>query len=172
MRKLQVAVIGDSETNKEAYDFCEQLGIFLARSGFIVITGGRGGVMEAVCKGAFNANGITIGVLPSDTHKDANNYCSVVIPTGMGHTRNSIIAQSADIVIAIGGQAGTMTELGFAWIYNKPVICVREFGGWSSKLSNQNIDTRRNEPIIGVDSMEELKKQILKIAKNMSNDKT
>jgi len=172
MRKLQVAVIGDSQTNKTVYDFCEQLGIFLAQSDFTVITGGRGGVMEAVSKGAFTANGLTIGILPSDELNDGNKYCYSVIPTGMGNSRNSIIVQSADIIIAIGGQAGTLSELAFSWISNKPIICVEKFGGWSSKLSGQIVDSRRNEPIIGVNTLEELKSQVLYIAKSINLNKS
>jgi len=164
MRRLQVVVIGDAQADKEKFDFCEQLGRYLAKNEYTVITGGRSGVMEAVSKGAYHAGGITVGILPGEDFHEANPWCNVVIPTGMGHTRNSFTALSADIVISIGGKAGTLTELGFAWIYNKPIIAVKQFGGWSENLSDKKIDDRRTGNIIAVDSFDALKIQLQKVA--------
>ena len=167
MRNLQVVVIGDAQANKDKYEFCEQLGNFLAEHDFTVITGGRTGIMEAVSKGAYLAGGMTIGILPSTNLRDANPWCKAVIPTGLGHTRNSLTALAADIIISIGGKAGTLTELGFAWIYNKPIISVTTFGGWSERLSGQEIDERRPDNIIAVDSMNELKIEVERIANTL-----
>jgi uncharacterized protein (TIGR00725 family) len=167
MRNLQVVVIGDAQANNDKYDFCEQLGNYLAIKGYTVITGGRTGVMEAVSKGAYQAGGWTIGILPSANLSDANQWCKAVIPTGLGHARNSLTALSADIVISVGGKAGTLTELGFAWIYNKPIISVTNFGGWSEQLKDQKLDDRRTDKIIRVESLNELKIQIQKIANTL-----
>jgi uncharacterized protein (TIGR00725 family) len=167
MRNLQVVVIGDAQADKDKYDFCIQLGTFLAQKGYTVITGGRSGVMEAVSKGAFTAGGLTIGILPSINFSDANPWCKVVIPTGLGHSRNSLTALSADIVISVGGKAGTLTELAFAWIYDKPILAVTSFGGWSDQLSDQRIDDRRSDNLIAVNSMEELKIQIERISETL-----
>jgi len=164
MRNLQVVVIGDAHADKEKFDFCEQLGNYLGEKGHIIITGGRSGVMEAVSKGAYKAGGITVGILPSANLEDANPWCRVVIPTDLGHGRNSITALSADVVISIGGKAGTLTELGFAWIYNKPIISFTQFGGWSEILSSQQIDDRRPDNIIAVDSLDALKIHLESIA--------
>jgi len=169
-RKLQVAVIGDAQADKEKFDFGEQLGKYLGEKGYTVITGGRTGIMEAVSKGASEAGGITVGILPSSNFQDANLWCNIVVPTGMGHARNSLTALSADVVISIGGKAGTMTELGFAWIYNKPIIAVTLFGGWSKNLADQKIDDRRTGHIIAVDSLDELKNQLESIANILKKD--
>jgi uncharacterized protein (TIGR00725 family) len=169
-RKLQVVVIGDAQADKEKFDFCEKLGKYLGEKGYTVITGGGTGVMEAVSKGACSAGGITVGILPSNDLQDANRWCNIVVPTGMGHARNSLTALSADIIISIGGKAGTLTELGFAWIYNKPIIAVTLFGGWSESLADQKIDNRRTEHIIAVDSLDELKNQVDSVANILKKD--
>lgn len=159
---LQVTVIGDSKADAEKYSFCEKLGQMLARMNAIVITGGRSGVMEAVSKGAFESGGNTVGILPGNEKSEANQYCRVVIPTGMGHGRNALTVMAADLVIAIGGQAGTLTEMAFAWMYNKPIITIQRFNGWSAKMSGRKFDSRREDQIIGVTSWEELKQEIEK----------
>ena len=167
MRYLQTAIIGDSTIDSEQYDFCENLGAFLASRRIIVLTGGRGGVMEAVSKGVFINGGISVSILPSDTADQANEYSTVVIPTGMGDTRNSLLVRSGDIVITIGGKAGTLSEISFAWIYNKPLIAVKQFGGWSAKLSDLQLDDRRTDTIIGVTGFKELETAIIQITENL-----
>lgn len=167
MRKFQVVVIGDAMADKEEYEFAEKLGRYLGTKGYTVITGGRSGIMEAVNKGAFEAGGITVGIIPGADFSQANSWCSVVIPTDLGHARNSITALSADVIISIGGRAGTLTELGFGWIFDKPIISVSQFGGWSADLSGKRIDDRRPDNIISVDSLEALKEELEKIV-NMS----
>lgn len=163
MRRFQVVVIGDASAEREAYRFAERLGQYLGKKGYTVITGGRSGIMEAVNKGASEAGGLTIGIIPGADFSQANSWCSVVIPTDLGHARNSITALSADLIISIGGKAGTLTEIGFGWIFNKPIISVSQFGGWSAELSGKNIDDRRTDNIIAVDSFEALKAELEKI---------
>jgi uncharacterized protein (TIGR00725 family) len=167
MRNLQVVVIGDTQSDTEKSAFCEALGYYLGAKGYTVITGGRSGVMEAVSKGAFHTRGVTVGILPSAELKDANPWCKVVIPTDLGHARNSFTPLSGDVVIAVGGQAGTLTEMGFAWIHNKPIIAVTRFGGWAKALANEKIDDRRTDNITAVDSLEELKIQIERIVNDL-----
>jgi uncharacterized protein (TIGR00725 family) len=164
MRKFQVVVIGDAMADMARYRFAERLGQYLGKKGYAVITGGRSGIMEAVSKGAFEAGGITVGIIPGNDFSQANSWCSVVIPTGLGHARNSITALTADVIISIGGKAGTLTELGFGWIFNKPIISVSQFGGWSADLSGKRIDDRRPDKIISVDSLKALKVELEKIA--------
>ncbi len=157
MAELQVTVIGDSTAGGEKQKFCVQLGAMLAELGCILITGGRGGVMEAVSEGCSDAGGITVGILPSADKRDANPYCRIVIPTGLAHSRNSLTVLAADVVIVIGGQAGTLTEMGFAWIYHKPVIAVTTFGGFAAQYAGKKLDSRREDTIRGVSSLKELR---------------
>lgn len=164
MRKFQVVVIGDARADMAKYRYAERLGAYMGKKGYAVITGGRSGIMEAVSKGAFEAGGITVGIIPGSDFSQANSWCSLVIPTDLGHARNSITALSADVIISIGGKAGTLTELGFGWIFNKPIISVSQFGGWSADLSGKKIDDRRTDNIIAVDSFEALKVELEKIA--------
>jgi uncharacterized protein (TIGR00725 family) len=159
---LQITVIGDSHADPEKYSFCEQLGKLLAKMNIIIITGGGSGVMEAVCKGAFQSGGHTVGILPGPDKMKANKYCRVVIPTGLGHGRNSLTVMAADLIIAVGGQTGTLTEMGFGWLYNKPIIAVKGFGGWSEKMSGKSFDSRREGNIKGVNTFQELKQEIEK----------
>lgn len=163
MRKFQVVIIGDARADEAEYEFAERLGEYLGKKGYTVITGGRSGIMEAVSKGAIEAGGITVGIIPGADFLQANSWCSVVIPTDLGHARNSITALSADVIISIGGRAGTLTELGFGWIFGKPIISVSQFGGWSADLSGKRIDDRRTDRIIEVDSLEALKFELEKI---------
>lgn len=163
-RAAIVAIIGDSETtNVEELTFAEKLGEELARMGFVIITGGRGGVMEAVCRGAKRAGGITVGILPGFGKDEANEFVDIVIPTGIGWARNQIVVLAADLVIAIGGKSGTLSELAYAWMYNKPIIAIRGFGGWSESLAGKRIDDRRGDVVYSAESVED----VTRIAKEL-----
>jgi hypothetical protein len=85
--------------------------------------------MKAVCKGAKEGNGITIGILPGNERAEANEFVDIAIPTGIGHRRNFLVVNSGDVVIAIGGRQGTLNEISFAMIFNKPLILVKNTGG-------------------------------------------
>jgi uncharacterized protein (TIGR00725 family) len=100
----------------------QQLGGLLAGAGYAIICGGLGGVMEAVCRGASEKNGLTIGILPGDNARDANPYVQIVIPSGMGSGRNLLIIRSSDAVIAVNGGYGTLSEIAFALQLEKPLI--------------------------------------------------
>ena len=165
---LQITVVGDSTADGEKYNFCLKLGKLLAGMKVVVLTGGRSGVMEAVCRGAFEAGGITVGILPGPSSGEANPFCRVVIPTGMGHGRNILTILPADLVIAIGGKAGTLSEMCFAWIHKKPMIVVRKFGGWAEKLAWKRIDERGTDPVIEVNSLEEIREVISKLIQEKS----
>ena len=111
---LIIAVIGGSDPPPEALTNAYQVGKELAQRGAIVICGGLSGVMEAVCKGASDAGGTTIGILPGDDPGIANAYVSIPIATGLGYARNAIITKAARAVIAIDGAFGTLSEIGHA----------------------------------------------------------
>jgi uncharacterized protein (TIGR00725 family) len=94
----------------------------LAEAGAVLVCGGRGGVMEAACRGAKSANGLTIGILPGKSWSEANPYVDIPIVTGIGEARNAIITRTAQAVIAIGGSYGTLSEIAFALSFGTPVV--------------------------------------------------
>ncbi len=124
MKKV-IAVIGGRRVEKSLLQEAEKVGTLIARNGIALVCGGLGGVMEAVARGARAEDGITIGILPQDHKKDANQYIELPIVTGMGIGRNVILARTADLVIAIGGEYGTLSEIAFSLQMNKPVIGIR-----------------------------------------------
>lgn len=162
MKISQVAVIGStvSSCTEAMYEFGVQLGKALADLDLTVINGGGTGTMEAVFKGVHQSEhyrkGMAIGITPFDTKEGANEFCDIIIPTTIGYARNSIVANSGDLVIALGGSAGTLSEIAFAWSWNKPILGVVGFGGWSEKIAGQTIDHRRDDVIIPVHSIEEI----------------
>ncbi len=106
----------------------EQIGTEIARQHAILVCGGRGGVMEAACRGAKHTGGTTIGILPG-SGDEGNAFLDVCIPTRLGHMRNYLVAQSGDVVIALGGRFGTLNELSYAFMLGKPVVLVEGTGG-------------------------------------------
>jgi len=119
---MRISVIGsgsalDAETEADA----EAVGRLLAERGHTVVCGGMAGVMEAVCRGAREAGGETIGILPVDDVSAANDHVTTPIATGMGHARNVLVPLNGEAVIAITGSGGTLSEIGFATVYDRPV---------------------------------------------------
>jgi len=122
MNKHIIGVIGGREVKKELLTVAETVGRMIAERGILLICGGLSGVMEAVSRGAKQAGGTTIGILPHDTKDKANRYIDIPIATGFGIGRNIIIVRSSDVIIAIGGEYGTLSEIAFALQLGKPVI--------------------------------------------------
>ncbi|MCK4397220.1 TIGR00725 family protein [candidate division WOR-3 bacterium] len=120
--KIIIGVIGSSTCSSSVSEVAYIVGKEIARKNAILICGGRGGVMEAACKGAKEEKGITIGVLPGNDKETANPYIDIPIVTGMGEARNVIIARSSDAVIAIAGKYGTLSEIAFALRFDVPVV--------------------------------------------------
>jgi uncharacterized protein (TIGR00725 family) len=121
-RLLIVGVIGGRRPAPEEMERAELVGRRLAQLGAVLICGGCRGVMEAACRGAKAAGGLTIGVLPGSDRDAANPYVDLPIVTGIGEARNSVIARTARAVVAIGGSYGTLTEIGYAIAFGTPVI--------------------------------------------------
>ena len=121
-KKKLIAVIGGSQASQKEISLAEEVGCQLAKKGAILVCGGLGGVMEAACRGASSEGGITIGILPGENRREANNYVQIPIVTGMGYARNVAVVKSAQAVIAIGGSYGTLSELGHALQSGIPVI--------------------------------------------------
>ena len=122
MEKAIIGVIGSALAKDKAYDAAMEVGRLVAGRGATVLTGGLGGVMEAACKGAREAGGRTIGILPGFDTRDANPYVDIPIITGLNHARNIIVVRSSDALIAVGGEYGTLSEIAFALKLGKPVI--------------------------------------------------
>jgi uncharacterized protein (TIGR00725 family) len=122
-----VAVCGPGEATAEQEAVAEAVGAGLARAGAVLVCGGLGGVMEAACRGASGAGGLTIGLLPGLDRSAANPHVAVAIPTGMGELRNGLIVRAADAIVAVGGGAGTLSEIAFALKAGRPVIGIGTF---------------------------------------------
>jgi len=122
LKNKRIGIIGTGIADKEIYESAYKVGKLLAEKGAIIYTGGLGGVMEAASKGAFEAGGITVGILPGHKAEDANPYIKILVLTDMGHARNVILIRSVEIVVAIAGGYGTLSEIALALKMWKPVI--------------------------------------------------
>ncbi len=117
-----IGVIGDSDPSPETTSLAEEAGAEIARAGAVLVCGGLGGVMQAAARGAKEAGGLTVGVLPSYDAQSANPFIDIPIATGMGHARNVIIAATAHALIAMAGSYGTLSEIALGLKLGKPVI--------------------------------------------------
>ncbi|MCA9689198.1 MAG: TIGR00725 family protein [Myxococcales bacterium] len=155
-RRATVAVIGGADEPAGILAAAEALGAGVIAAGHRLITGGLGGVMEAACRGARRSpawtEGSIVGVLPGIDPRAANPFVDVVITTGIGHLRNGIVVSSADVVVAIGGGAGTLSELALAWIHGRPIIALDV--GWGARLGGARLDDRRDDAIRSVATVE------------------
>ncbi|MEP6908817.1 MAG: TIGR00725 family protein [Actinomycetota bacterium] len=122
---MQVSVIGSGAENQAA---AESVGRLLAERGCVVVTGGLGEVMAAAARGAKSAGGTTIGILPGESRRDANEWIDHAVATGIGHARNFAVAASGDAVIAVGGSWGTLAEIAFAMRLGRAVVILEP--GW------------------------------------------
>ncbi len=125
-RPAVIGIIGESQLSDPVHgELAEEVGRLVASSGYTLVCGGLTGVMEAACRGAKQAGGQTVGILPGTDRTEANAYVDVAIPTGLGQLRNAVIVLTADVLIAIGGGFGTLSEIGHALRYGKTVIGLR-----------------------------------------------
>jgi uncharacterized protein (TIGR00725 family) len=127
MKPVYVSVVGGSQCGAAEQALAEEVGRLVAREGATLVCGGMGGVMEAAARGAKEAGGTTIGILPGHDRGAANPYLDHVLTTGMGHARNLAVVSSGDVVIAIGGGYGTLSEIGLAAKIGRPVVIL---AGW------------------------------------------
>jgi len=141
-RAFQVSLIGDGHAKPETCAAAEHIGAFAARHGMTLVTGGHGGVMEAASRGAAQAGGLTVGIVPGSCFEEANVACRVVIPTGLGHARNVLTVLAGDAVVVLGGGAGTLSEIAFAWIHERPILTLAGHDGWADRLGDQPVDAR------------------------------
>ncbi len=125
--KKQIVIIGGSKASKKQLNAAYETGKEIAKNRYIVVCGGKGGVMEAACRGAKENKGFTIGIIPECDPEDNldNKYLDIVIPTGINSARNYIVQNSGSVIIMIAGSYGTLSELGFALSRNKKVIALK-----------------------------------------------
>lgn len=142
-----VAVVGAGVADEDLESVAEEVGRRLAERGAVVLCGGLSGVMEAVCRGSRAGGGTSVGILPGDDRRAANEFVDVALATGMGEMRNALIVRAADVVIALGGEYGTLSEVAFALKTGRPVV---GYDTW--ELANHGAG---DEAIVRVGSAEE-----------------
>jgi hypothetical protein len=146
--------VGDTSLSDHALDIAENIGKLVAKKDAVIVCGGHSGIMEAACKGAKSEGGITIGILPFEKD-EANKYVDIVIPTAIGNVRNFLVSRTGDVTIAIGGRWGTLSEISFRMICQKPLILVRGTGGCVDEIINGNIMQGIESEYIIADSAED-----------------
>lgn len=171
-QKIYVGVIGSGENVPlEVLEAAEQVGKLIAEQGGIVVCGGRAGVMEATCRGAKSAGGMTVGILPGHTREGANSYLDISIPTGLGFSlRNFITIRCCDVVIMLHGEVGTLSEAVLSYQHGKPLVALATSGGWANRLqttayeNGAYLDERRLMKISYAASPEEAVSMAFKMA--------
>jgi len=133
-----IAVIGAGDAPAEVRALAFAVGREIATHGAVLVCGGLGGVMEAAAQGAREAGGHTLGILPSYNRQSANRYIEFAVATGMGEARNAIVIGSADAVVALAGEGGTLAEIGFALKLKRPVVAL---GAWDEIAGLNRADT-------------------------------
>jgi len=136
--EMIIGVIGDSSCSPEEAKLAESVGELLAQRGATIVCGGLGGVMEAVCRGAKSKGGLTVGILPGKNSSTANPWVDIPLVTGLGEARNVVVAKSAQAIIAIGGNYGTLSEIAYALKSSTPVIGLNT---WSLSRNGQEDDS-------------------------------
>ena len=119
-----IAVVEAGKCSKKLRDMAAEIGKYVAEHGGVIVCGGMEGVMRGAARGAKEAGGTTIGILPTTNKDDANEFIDYVIPTGFGEARNILVVRTADVVIALPGKYGTLSEMAFALKAKKPLISV------------------------------------------------
>lgn len=125
---VYIAVVGSGTAGGDLEALAESVGREIAGTGAVLVCGGLGGVMEAACRGARSRGGRTLGILPGESRRDQNPHIDLSVVTGMGHGRNTLVARTADAVIALPGGPGTLSEIGLALKMGRPVVGI---GAWS-----------------------------------------
>lgn len=167
-RLIQILVIGSDGDHCPAnvYDMAQEVGAQIASHSAILVTGGLGGVMEAAGKGAKDKGGLVVGIIPHEDMSYANPYCDIIIPTGMGFSRNYITAYSADSAVVVGGGAGTYVEACVAYQKGKPIIALSGTGGTADKIANTFLDDRKTVKVLSASTPKEAVDQAIEQAMN------
>jgi uncharacterized protein (TIGR00725 family) len=160
MNPPYVAVIGASNATEWELAAAERVGRLLADAGCVLVCGGLGGVMDVAARGSAAGGGVSIGILPGDDRVDASRHLTVAIASGFGEARNAIVARSADAVVAVGGEFGTLSEIALALKMGKPVIGL---GTW--ELGRDDLAT---DPIVRAETPEEAVEQLRRLLPQMT----
>ena len=170
MYKKQIGIIGSRNLSIENLELVTKLSELLIDKGFRTVTGGLGTLQESVHRGAKlsknSSDCDTIAIIPGFDPSELVNYADVIIPTGVDLYRNVMVANS-EVVIAVEGGAGTLSEIAYAWQLNRPIIAIGK-GGWAEKLSGVNLDSRRpGENLIDCINLsaEEIIEQVVRLTK-------
>jgi uncharacterized protein (TIGR00725 family) len=121
-KRPRIGLIGGSRAGKKFCEMAAEVGRLVAERGGILVCGGMAGVMEAACRGAKEAGGLTVGIIPGSRRTDANAFVDIAVATGMGYTRNSLVVMNSDVVIAVDGEYGTLSEIAYAFVHEKKVF--------------------------------------------------
>ena len=157
MYRYNIGVIGGSKTNDHYCSVAYKIGELLSEKNCIIVCGGEGGVMECVSKGAFDHNGIVIGILPGFDKNDGNKYLTIKLPTGIGYIRNFLIIRASDVIIAIDGYSGTTSEAAFAITEGKTVVSIGDMEIKNKDSDGKFIKAATPEDAVHI-AMEEVKK--------------
>lgn len=157
MKKL-ISICGSDVSDKKlssyALDVAEKVGMLVAKRGGVIVCGGFKGVMQAACRGAKKQGGITVGIMPYEKN-EANEFIDIAIPTNLGNIRNYLVSRIGDVTIAIGGRWGTLNEISFRMISEKPLILIKGTGGCVDEIINGNIMQGIEYNFIVTDSAED-----------------
>ncbi|MBF0522195.1 MAG: TIGR00725 family protein [Candidatus Omnitrophica bacterium] len=151
-QRITISVIGGHDANEKVEQLAHKIGEIISNVGAVLVCGGLDGVMKAAAKGAKEAGGLTIGLLPGKDKADANPYIDIALPTTIGYARNAMVACSADIIVALPGSHGTLSEICYGLVYKKPII---DLGNWNKEGMIKVKDVKEAE--------EQIKKLISKI---------
>jgi len=164
MRKRQIVVLGSSKAicTKKAYKIAEEVGKELAKKDCITMSGGGLGVMEAALKGAKNAGGQTVAIIPWENIYKVNDYADIVIATGIGWSRDAINLNSCDGAIVVHGGAGTLNEVTYGYIAKKPIVAIKKSGGIAKEIAGKYLDVRKNDKIMSAENAKEAVEKVLK----------
>lgn len=172
MKKPQIAIIGYAgqeeypksiKINSTCYQYAYQIGKFIGKKGWILVTGGKSGIMEESSRGCFEQNGTTVGVISGSQRNQSNKYIKVeVVTNGYPTNEESVLIGMSDVIVMIGGGAGTLIELAISYRQSKPIIIIKNTGGWSDKIINPYLDERKRTQIKFVDSSKEAIQVLIK----------
>jgi uncharacterized protein (TIGR00725 family) len=132
--RTYISLIGPSDASPEVLRVAEEAGACVARAGAVLVTGGGRGAMEAGCRGARSAGGLTLGLLYGSSRSEGNDYLDLAVPTGMGEMRNVLVVRTGDGVLAVGGAFGTLSEIAFALKLGKPIVGI---GTWTASVGGK-----------------------------------
>lgn len=124
------------------------MGRAIAKAGYSLVCGGRGGVMEAACRGAVEARSslddcLVLGILPGGDRREANPWMDLVVPSGLGLARNVLVVLTADAIVVVNGGSGTLSEIALGWQHGRPIVALTGSGGWADRLAGQPVDAER-----------------------------